>query len=137
LADVSKPSFRIAVALVQRETRWLVALRRPDAHLPGLWEFPGGKCETDEAPAAAAIRELREECGVDATAERALAPVFYEYPDRCVNITPVLCRWQSGEAWPIGSEECRWVSVRELHRLEMPPVNAEIIRQLEQVLSAP
>jgi len=134
---VSKPLIRIAVALVQRDARWLVALRRPDAHLPGLWEFPGGKCENDEAPATAAIRELREECGVDAMAERALASVFYEYADRRVNITPVLCRWQSGEAAPIGSDECRWVSLREMRRLDMPPVNAEIIHHLEQVLSGP
>jgi len=134
---VSKPLLRIAVALVQRDARWLVALRRPDAHLPGLWEFPGGKCDNDEVPAATAIRELREECGVDATAERALASVLYEYRDRRVNITPVLCRWQSGEAVPLGSEECRWVSLPEMRRLDMPPVNAEIICQLEQVLSAP
>jgi 8-oxo-dGTP diphosphatase len=97
-----------------------------------LWEFPGGKCETDEGPVAAAVRELDEECGVQAVAERALAPVFREYPERCVRITPVVCRWEAGEAQPLDSESCRWVTLAELRELEMPPINAEIIRQLEQ-----
>lgn len=132
-----KPLIEVAVALVRRDAQWLVARRPAGAHLAGLWEFPGGKCEPGEARPDTAIRELREECGVVATAERALASVVYEYADRRVQITPVLCRWQSGEARPVGSDECRWVSLEEMQRLEMPPVNAEIIRQLEQVLLAP
>jgi 8-oxo-dGTP diphosphatase len=134
---MSKPLFRVDVALVRRGVRWLVALRRPDAHLPGLWEFPGGKCESQETPDVAAIRELHEECGVSAVAERVLTPVCYEYADRRVHITPVLCRWQSGEARPLGSDECRWVTWPEMRGLEMPPVNTEIIRQIEQLFSSP
>jgi len=134
---VAKPLMHVAVALVHRGALWLVARRRHGAHLSGLWEFPGGKREESEAPAAAATRELREECGIDAVAERSFEPVLYEYADRHVSITPVVCRWQSGEARPLGSDECRWVSVPEMRRLEMPPINSEIIRQIEQMLSAP
>ena len=130
---MSKPTFEVALALVYRGTRWLVARRRPDAHLGGLWEFSGGKCEPGERSTQAAVRELHEERGVHAVAERALDPILHEYPERCVNITPVICRWLSGEAQPRGNETCRWVTLAELRRLEMPPVNAEIIRQLEQM----
>ena len=36
----------IALALIQHPTDGtvLIAQRLPDAHLPDLWEFPGGKC---------------------------------------------------------------------------------------------
>jgi 8-oxo-dGTP diphosphatase len=131
---MSKPVIDVAVALVRRDTRWLVARRRPDAHLGGLWEFPGGKCEPHERPAATAIRELREECGIHAVVEQTLDPIFYAYPDRGVNITPVLCCWQAGAAQSVASEATRWVSLAELRQLEMPPANADIIRQLEQAL---
>jgi mutator protein MutT len=119
---------------VHRGTRWLVARRHRDAHLGGLWEFPGGKCEPDERPEEAAVRELHEECGIRAAVERTLEPILYEYPDRRVNITPVLCNWQAGEPRPVGNETVRWVSLAGLRRLEMPPVNAGIIRQLEEAL---
>jgi mutator protein MutT len=131
---MSKPRYEVALALLHRDARWLIARRHHSAHLGGLWEFPGGECEPGEHTTTAAIRELREECGVQAVAERALQPVFHEYPDRCVNLTPVICRWLSGEAQPLGSEDCRWVALGELRRLEMPPVNAEIIRRLEQAV---
>lgn len=129
---MSKHTFEIAVALVQRGDNWLVARRLADAHLGGLWEFPGGKREPDETAAAAAIRELREECGVEAVVERVLEPTSYEYADRRVNITPVICHWAAGEPQPRGSETCRWVTLAELRELQMPPVNTEIIRQLGQ-----
>lgn len=131
---MSKPIVDVALALVHRDQRWLVAQRHPDAHLGGLWEFPGGKRKPDEHPAATAIRELREECGICAVVEQTLNPIFYAYADRCVNITPVICRWQAGEARPLGSETTRWVTLGELRQLEMPPVNADVIRQLERAL---
>ncbi|MCZ6745590.1 MAG: NUDIX domain-containing protein, partial [Acidobacteria bacterium] len=36
---------RVAVALVMRSGRVLLARRAPGSHLEGFWEFPGGKIE--------------------------------------------------------------------------------------------
>jgi mutator protein MutT len=128
--NVSKPFFEVAVALVCREDRWLVARRPTDVHLGGLWEFPGGKRARDESAERAALRELHEECGVEAVAERTLDALRCDYGDRVVRITPVICRWQSGEARPLASDECRWISAAELGDLDMPEINAEIIRTI-------
>lgn len=125
---MASPVIDVALALVRRGGLWLVARRPPLVHLGGLWEFPGGKCRPDEPPGAAAVRELREECGVRAAVERVLPPVTWAYPDRVLRLTPVLCRWQAGDARSRLGTECRWVSSAELPRLEMPPANAEIIR---------
>jgi len=123
---------QVAIALVHRDERWLVARRPRHAHLGDLWEFPGGKCESGEDPAHAALRELREECGVQATAEQTLEPVVQEYPDRLVRITPVICCWQAGEPEPLGAQTPRWVTLGEMRELQMPAANAEVIRRLER-----
>ncbi|MBU0637307.1 MAG: (deoxy)nucleoside triphosphate pyrophosphohydrolase [Planctomycetes bacterium] len=120
----------VAVALVSRAGKWLVSRRLPHVHVGGLWEFPGGKIAADEGPMLAAVRELREECGVVAAALRPLPAVTCDYGDRTVHITPVLCHWESGEADPIQSAAIRWVSFDELRLLEMPAANAEILRIL-------
>jgi 8-oxo-dGTP diphosphatase len=44
-----------------------LALRRAREPSLGLWETPGGFCDGWEEPAAAAVREGREELGVEVT----------------------------------------------------------------------
>lgn len=144
-----KPEKQISIALVMNTlgsgvdsiadraaaARWLVARRFDDAHLGGSWEFPGGKREPGETAAEAAVRELYEECGVIARPLRELAPIRFDYGDRIVVLTPVICRWEIGEARPLGSQECRWVLLDELLRLEMPAANEHVIRELKDALA--
>jgi 8-oxo-dGTP diphosphatase len=118
----------VALALVHRHGTWLVALRFSHAHLGGLWEFPGGKLLAGETPQDAAIRELREECGVDAVARRVLAAHTVEYADRTVVLTPVVCDYVGGEARSLGNAAVRWVRATELNALPMPAANAALIR---------
>ena len=129
---MDRPTFEVALALVRQGERWLVARRHADTHLGGLWEFPGGKRNSDEKPEAAALRELREECGVEAMAERLLDAVVYEDDTRRVVLTPVICRWEAGQPRPIASSECLWATLAELQKLDMPPVNAEILQQMRR-----
>ena len=55
-----------AAVLRDRRGRVLIAQRRPEGLLGGLWEFPGGKREAGESLPDCVRRELREELGVDA-----------------------------------------------------------------------
>jgi 8-oxo-dGTP pyrophosphatase MutT (NUDIX family) len=63
------PDLEVAGALV-RDRDHLLLERRRDT---GLWDTPGGKLAPGETAAAAIVRELDEELGVDAAAGPALA----------------------------------------------------------------
>ena len=60
----------VLVALVERPGGWEILLTRRTNQLrdhPGQISFPGGRLEaSDEGPVAAALREAREEVGIDA-----------------------------------------------------------------------
>lgn len=73
----------IALAVVMAEGRWLMR-RRADAspELDDHLEVPGGKLGVFEKPAAAALRELREECGQGAEGQRWLGSWTHRYRDR-------------------------------------------------------
>lgn len=50
---------------LERPTQVLCTQRAYPPNLAGQWELPGGKVESDETPEAAAIREVKEELGLD------------------------------------------------------------------------
>ncbi|HAO87976.1 MAG TPA: hypothetical protein DCR00_03560, partial [Gammaproteobacteria bacterium] len=59
----------VAVAVIKNPRQEvLVALRRPDSHQGGLWEFPGGKVEEGETVFTALQREIQEELDLSISA---------------------------------------------------------------------
>jgi 8-oxo-dGTP diphosphatase len=72
----------VVAAIIQRDGRILIGQRKDLGHHPLRWEFPGGKVEPGETPAAALIRELQEELGIHARIDRELMRYEYQYPGR-------------------------------------------------------
>lgn len=57
----------VAAAIIENRAGEILIAQRPLHHklAGGLWEFPGGKVEPGEDPAACVVREIREELGVE------------------------------------------------------------------------
>jgi 8-oxo-dGTP diphosphatase len=65
MADV-----KLAAAIVVHEDCVLIVQRsQSEKFLPGVWGVPCGKVDAGERPEAAALRELREETGLDGQVE--------------------------------------------------------------------
>jgi len=122
-----KPHLHIALAIIIRENKVLIQRRPANAdHLPDVWEFPGGKVEPNETPANAAIREAREEVGLEIEILRALTPIDWQYAERSVTLHPFEARVVAGEA--VGA---RWVARRELNAADFPDANRALIAALK------
>jgi 8-oxo-dGTP diphosphatase len=61
-----------AYALALRDEQVLLTRHSPHGPRPGTWSLPGGGVEHGEDPAGSALREVREETGLDATIGRLL-----------------------------------------------------------------
>jgi len=70
---------QVVAAVIVRGERVLICQRTRHQALPLKWEFPGGKLEVGESPAAALKRELHEELGIDAEIGRKLASLCHRY----------------------------------------------------------
>lgn len=126
------PEIHVAVGVIFRQGKVLIARRPEHVHQGGLLEFPGGKVEEGETVQQALVREIREETGLRIAPE-TLEPVIevrHDYGDKRV----FLDVWQtsSAEGEPEGREgqEIRWLDVRELTDLDFPVANRTIIRSL-------
>jgi len=72
----------VVAAVIERDGLVLIGQRKPGKWHALKWEFPGGKVEPDEAPAAALARELEEELGFSADIGECIADYEYQYPGR-------------------------------------------------------
>jgi mutator protein MutT len=128
---VAKPHLQIAIAVIWRDGKVLCARRRADAdHVPGFWEFPGGKCEPDEAPEACARREAREEVGLEVLCTRAYAPITHDYEKRIVTLHSFDCEIIEGEPQALGNAEIRWLYPHELRYEDFPPANVTLLEAI-------
>lgn len=125
------PVTRVAAGVIGQGGRYLIARRKADAHLGGLWEFPGGKCDPGEAPADCLRRELCEELAVRIGTPIPLCVVNHEYPERRVELHFFRCRIEEGEAQPVACSELRWVTPGELSDFHFVPADHVLIEQLQ------
>ena len=110
--------------------RYLITRRRRGSHLAGLWEFPGGKVEAGETPAACLRRELTEELTATFTVGDLVETVRWEYPDRTVVLHFFDCRHESGDILPRQEQAMAWVEPERLAALDFPPADRELIQRL-------
>jgi 8-oxo-dGTP diphosphatase len=125
-----------AVALIDRDTRILLARRPEGKPMAGLWEFPGGKIEPGETPEAALIRELAEELGID-VAENCLAPftfASYAYPSFHLLMPLFLCRRWKGTPVAREGQALAWVAPDRLAEYPMPEADYPFIPLLREFL---
>ena len=125
-----------AAALIDPDSRVLIAQRPPDKSLAGLWELPGGKVEFDERPEAALIRELHEELGLAVTAT-CLAPFTFAslaYPEFHLLMPLYICRRWTGFVTARENQTLKWVRPQDLRAYPMPPADAPLIPALLDLL---
>lgn len=120
----------VSAGLVFRSGKLLITQRHADAHLGGLWEFPGGKREADETFEQCLVRELREELGVDVVMGKLFDSVTHAYPERTVLLKFFLCTLPTGEPQAIDCAAVKWVNREELLKHDFPGADAGLLTKL-------
>jgi dATP pyrophosphohydrolase len=121
---------------VRRGDEFLVAHRSPEGG--GYWHTIAGKVEDGEEPHAAAVRELREETGLEAGPLERLGEFAYvragweSEPGLRVHVAAFLVDVETGWEPALNEEhdEYRWLPREEAAGLLFWPEPAQILRAL-------
>ena len=105
----------------------MLAAIRPAGKPAGVWALPKGLIADEEEPAAAALREVTEETGVEARLVEKLGDVRYVYTwagERVFKVVSFyLLRYRRGRLGDLAPEhrhevaEARWLLLDEAERL--------------------
>ena len=126
-----RDSIVVAAAVIERNGAFLIARRPAGVHLAGLWEFPGGKCDTGETLRECLSREILEELGCGVVVGPEIYSTSHDYPERTVQLHFFECRLEGEPAAQIG-QELRWVPRAALSSLSFPPADHQLIERLSR-----
>ena len=127
----------VAVGVIlDARNRVLITRRAAASHQGGLWEFPGGKVEEDEALQVALARELREELGILTIRTAPLLEVQHDYTDKAVLLDVHVVHEFSGEARGLENQPLQWVVAGDLRQYQFPAANEPIVEAVIKLLAS-
>ncbi len=120
----------VGCAIIRRGSQLLIAQRKPEDHLGGFWEFPGGKKRRQETLEECLVREAEEELGIIIVPAQFFRKIEHSYPERVLALHFYLCDWKSGDPVAIDCHDFRWIFPEALREFQFPPADDGIIEEL-------
>ncbi|SHO56708.1 8-oxo-dGTP diphosphatase MutT [Vibrio quintilis] len=121
----------VAAIILNTQQSQIYITKRPEhLHQGGLWEFPGGKVETDESIEAAMSRELDEEIGIEIKEQQCFEHFEYDYPDKSLVFDFMLVTAFTGEPYGKEGQSGQWVDISALGQYKFPAANIVIVEKV-------
>jgi 8-oxo-dGTP diphosphatase len=128
----SEQPISVGIGIIRRAGRFLIRQRPEGTVYAGFWEFPGGKCEPGESPAAATARECLEETGLTIVVGPLRRITIHRYPHGLVELHFYDCTTEHPGAEPQAGSGFAWAPACALASLRFPEANEAILKELAQ-----
>jgi 8-oxo-dGTP diphosphatase len=119
-----------AVIFDNKINRYLVTMRDKNRYQGGLWEFPGGKIETDETKEEALMREIKEELNCTIKVGQLIKDYTHSYPELTVRLITYLCSIEEGMPELSEHESMKWVTKEEMKKLIFADADVPTVRRI-------
>ena len=121
-----KPHYRIAVGVIWKTNKILLARRLENGLLGGLWEFPGGKIKSGEDAIKCIVREVNEKLGIRVQPVRFLKQIKHAYSHFSITLDAYHCDYKDGAPSAIGYSDWKWVGLEEISLFPLPKANHKL-----------
>ena len=126
------PHHIVTAGVIRKDETVLLAQRHNDRLLGGLWEFPGGTMEEQDADLSACLkREIEEELGVSIRVGMPFGQYKHAYTHFKITLHAFLCDLNPGkEPQALASQALAWVPIESLEDYPMGKVDRLIADRL-------
>ena len=124
----------VVAGVIYKDNKFLIAQRNLKKSQGGLWEFPGGKIETNETIEEAIIREIKEELDTDINVGDLIDTIEYDYPNFHLSMDCFWCEILQGELELKEHESARWLSKEKLYSVDWLPADIGLIEKIQEKL---
>ncbi len=126
------PHKEVGAAVVRnRKGEVLIAQRRAQSMLGGLWEFPGGTREPGETMPQCVARELQEEMGIDIRVGERLMVVRHAYSHFTIALHVYRATLRKGRPRAIQCADFRWTPISELRSFPFSRADLHVVERLQ------
>ena len=134
LPKVSKkiPIYNIAVSVIEYQNKILISRRENSKFLSGLWEFPGGKIESNENAHEAVIREVKEETNLKISNPIYIGNIKHKYSHFGVDISLFISKPKSIINLNI-NQEFKWINLKDIYNYPLPKANHKMLDILKKL----
>ena len=122
-----------AAVTMNRKGEVLIAQRRQNDMLGGLWEFPGGKQEAGESIEECIVRELHEELGIHIAVGEFLMTVRHTYSHFSMTMEVYRAKIISGRPRPLHCADYAWVRIPDLGKYAWSKADLQIVACLREI----
>lgn len=128
--DQPRKTIRVVAAVIEQDGRYLITQRRPNAVLPNLWEFPGGRREESESDADALQREVGERLGARVEVGQLISFVSHPYEHYTVDLFLYECTLLSQDLTCRAVQAYEWVTSEQFDLYAFTPADEASMSQL-------
>ena len=126
---MSTPHIRVVAAEIELDGAYLITQRRPEADLPLLWEFPGGRVREGESDSEALRRALGDRVACDVQVGHRVLQVTHAYSGYKLDMVVYRCALV-GEPKPVRVHDLKWVRPEEFGKYRFPGADQQTVDAL-------
>lgn len=122
----------VVAALIWDQDKFMICQRPAHKARGLLWEFVGGKVESNETMAEALVRECREELDITVSVGELFTQVLHEYPDIHIRLSLFHCTIAEGTPTLLEHNDLKWIHPSEIPNFQFCPADTDILALIQK-----